>query len=516
MSAASVICVDIGSTGAKVAVVEASGRISAPGYRGYTTRASGARVEQDPEEWWAAVAALLRELAREIAVSSPSMRPDAIVIGGQMQDLILAGGGSRQPAILYSDTRAQAEAREVAAWRGLERHSAEARNDQDATGLAAKLLWVSRNTREAAARAEHLFFGAHDYATFRLCGAATTDLTTASTTGLLLFDEGLWNLRLLSSLGLRTDWLPLLGPAGEEVGRISLAAAAETGLPEGLPVLRGAGDAATATLGSRAGEEGRLSINLGTSGWVAMTSRGGPADPATGAFNLRHPDGERLILVGPVATAAGNYDWFRSALFPGAERETAFETMNREAEAAVAGSGALLYLPWLSGERSPFRDPEARAAFIGLSREMGRGELCRATMEGVAFSLRSVHRALGGRGGSIAQATAVGGGARSPLWCRILASALGCEVSVPERPEEAGLRGAAILAGRTLGWFSSCDPGPAFFPLASTWKPEVSWARAYEELAVIYEELHEALKPTFAALARARKPATTAGAGTIT
>jgi xylulokinase len=512
VSEPSVFAVDLGTTGVKAALVESSGRILASGYRGYPTRASGATVEQDPEDWWAAFASIARELAEGIPASRRSAGPEAIVLGGQMQDLILAGGVSGVPAILYSDARAQRESVEVATRRGAGRHALEARNEQDATGLAAKLLWVSRNAPEAYARAENLLFGAQDYVAFRLCGAASTDLTTASTTGLLLFDEGRWNLGLLDDLGLRSDWLPELGPSGALLGRVSAAAAAETGLTEGLPLIRGAGDAATATLGSRAGEEGRLSINLGTSGWIAMTSRGSPADPATGAFNLRHPDGERLILIGPIATAAGNYDWLRSAFFPGAERDEAFETMNREAASAEAGSGGVLYLPWLSGERSPFRDPDARAAFIGLARETGRGELCRSTMEGVAFALRSVYKTLGGSGARAQEATAVGGGARSPLWCRILASALGCEVSVLESPEEAGLRGAAILAGRGLGWFPSCDPGPGFFPLASTWKPEARWAEAYEESATVYEGMHAALKPAYAALARTRRGASGAAA----
>ena len=500
MSEASVIAADIGTTGVKAALVHRSGRIGASAYRGYPTSGSGSTVEQDPEDWWAALAAALAEIAGTLA----GKRPEALVLSGQMQDLIMVGGTGRSPAILYSDARAQAEAAEVAHLHGGRRHALEARNDQDATGLAAKLLWVSRNLPASMASAERVFFGAHDYAAWRLCGAAVTDLTTASTTGLLLFDEERWNLPLLEALGLRNDWLPTLVPAQAVVGSLSRAAAHETGLPEGLPIIHGAGDAATSTLGSRAGVEGRLSINLGTSGWVALTSGGVPADPATGAFNLRHPDAGRLILVGPMLTAAGNLDWLRSALGTEAERVEAFEAMTRAAAEARPGSGGLLYLPWLAGERSPFRDQDARAAFIGISRDTSRGDLTRATMEGVALSLRSVHRALGGPGAAATEAVAVGGGARSPLWCRILASILGCAVSVPEKPDEAGLRGAALLAGLELGWFSSYDPGPGFLPLAATYAQEPAWEAGYSALAEIHEGLHAALAPSFAALARLR------------
>jgi xylulokinase len=224
-------------------------------------------------------------------------------------------------------------------------------------------------------------------------------------------------------------------------------------------------------------------------------------------YNLRHPDGAGLILIGAPATAAGNLDWLRSALFPGMDAAEAFEILNAEAEAASPAS--LLYLPWLSGERSPFKDPEARAAFVGMGRETTRGDLARAVLEGVAFSLKSVHDAIYETDKATplpAAATLVGGGARSALWGRILASVLGCPMLVPENPADAGARGAAVLAGRALGWYGDFALSGGLVAAARR-EPEPDWSRAYGALYPAYAAMHDPLKSAFSAMASMRSRA---------
>lgn len=493
MKEAFVLALDLGTTGVKAAAVSRSGAILASAYRGYPTRATGLVIEQDPRDWERASMEALRELAQ-----SAEGRPEALALTGQMQDLILETGADADgPAILYSDTRARAEAAEIEGAYGRQRLLSEAGNPHDASGLAAKLLWMSRNEAARYAGSERLLLGAHDHLAFRLCGRAVTDLTTASTTGLLDLGKGVWNLGLLGALGLRTDFLPEIAPSDAIVGSLSPEAAGRTGLPAGLPVIHGCGDAGTTTLGSGAGEEGRLSINLGTSGWVALTRAGGAVDSSRGVYNLRHPDGKRLIAIGAPATAAGNLDWFRSLVLPEAEGAKAFEIL--EAEASRARPASILYLPYLAGERSPFMDGDARAAFIGLARETGRGEMARAVMEGVALSFRSVRDAMGGgREG----ATLVGGGARSRLWCGILASVLDCEVRVPGSPGDAGVRGAGLLAARALGWaggWTGID-----LPGAAAYRAEPEWKKAYDGVYDAFCGLEEALRATWTALAAGR------------
>lgn len=509
-----ILAVDIGTTGAKATVVLRSGEVIGSAYRGYPTMASGPRVEQDPADWEKAALGALRELASGIAAGNAAgnaARPAAIAVTGQMQDLVVYGQGGTSaalgPAILYSDTRAGREAALVAEVRGEDRLVREARNAQDPTGLAPKLLWLRENEAAVYRDAGLVLFGAHDHVALALCGKAGSDLTTASTTGLLDLDRNAWNLSLLEALGLRTDFLPDLVPADGVLGGLSRGAAGATGLPEGLPVVHCAGDAATTTLGAGAGVDGVASINLGTSGWLAMTKHGGPVDPRKGVYNLRHPDGAGLILIGAPSTAAGNLDWLRSALFPGMESGEAFALLNAEAEAAPPAS--LLYLPWLSGERSPFKDPDARAAFIGMGRETTRGDLARAVLEGVAFSLKSVHDAIyetESGAAAPAAATLVGGGARSALWGRILASVLGCPMLVPENPADAGARGAAILAGRALGWYGDYAL-PGGLAAAARREPEPAWSRAYGALYPAYAAMHDPLRAVFSEMASMRSRA---------
>jgi xylulokinase len=485
MNADSVIALDLGTTGVKAAVVMRSGKLAASAYRAYPTVTRGSEVEQDPRDWEAAALDAIRELAG-------SCTPSAIALTGQMQDLVLEGSVS-SPAILYNDTRARDELGQLDEVYGIGRLSGEAGNAQDATNLAAKLLWVSKHEPARYRDAERLLLGAHDHVAYRLCGEAATDYTTASTTGLLVLETNSWNLELLRALGLRTDLLPSITGPGTAISALSAGAAKATGLPAGLPVIHGAGDAASTTIGSGAGEDGTLSINLGTSGWLAMTSSGSVVDTARGVYNLRHPDGRRLIVIGAPTTAAGNYDWFRESLMPGADRGAAFGRLNEEAAAARPGS--ILYLPYLAGERSPFKDPDVRASFIGLGRGTGRGDLARAVMEGVAFSLRAVRDAIGqvGAGGRTA-ATLVGGGARSPLWCSILASVLDSDIAVPASPDEAGVRGAAIIAGRALGWFDGYGAPGGFLPVTSSYQPRADWVSAYNAVYPVFLSAGEKLR----------------------
>lgn len=504
MTAECILAVDIGTTGAKATAVLRSGAVIGSAYRGYPTSAGGSLVEQDPRDWELAATAALRELAEGLAA-----RPAAIAVTGQMQDLVVHGcdatRGALRPAILYSDTRAGREADLVAEVRGEDRLVRESRNVQDPTGLAPKLLWLREHEADAYREATLLLFGAHDHVVRALCGRSGTDLTTASTTGLLDIDRNAWNLPLLEALGLRTDFLPDLVPADSVLGGLSSAAAGATGLPEGLPVVHCAGDAATTTLGAGAGVDGVASINLGTSGWLAVTKHGSPVDPRKGVYNLRHPDGSGLILIGAPSTAAGNLDWLRAALLPDMEPGEAFALLN--AEAAAAAPASLLYLPWLSGERSPFKDPDARAAFLGLGRETTRGDLARAVLGGVAFSLRSVHDAIYETGATApAAATLVGGGARSALWGRIMASVLGCPMLVPESPADAGARGAAILAGRALGWYGDYAL-PGGLVAAARHEPDPGWARTYGKLYPAYAAMHDPLKAAFSAMASTRSRA---------
>lgn len=499
-----IIALDIGTTAAKAVLVERDGRILARSQAGYPLSVRGAEVEQTAGDWWKAAQLCLNSIMQQ---KPKEVQPAALALSGQMQDVILMGEQEAiAPVILYSDGRAQAEAGEVLQKIGEERLIAITGNLQDASSLLAKLLWVKRNRAEWYWQAQTLLIGAHDYLTAKLCGERASDCTTASTTGLFHLQENRWAVELLEALDLRSDWLPQLDSGEQPIGRVSRAAAEATGLPEGLAVFHGIGDAGAATLGAAAGQEGGWYIYLGTSGWLATTSGTLPVDPRSGIFNLRHPDKGRLILIGPMITAAGNFEWLVrqfGALEKGqAAEEDAHTLLNRVAESAPAGCNGLLYLPYLSGERAPFRDSHARGVFFGLSAASSRAEMYRAVLEGVAFAMRTIRDAMPSPN-QVERISLVGGGARSSLWPQIFADVFGRPVQVLAQPEDVGGRGAALLVSKALGWQADFNP-QGYFPVEKVYHPIAQNQHCYDKLYPVFCGLYPALKDSFSLLASSK------------
>ena len=301
-----IIAIDIGTTGAKTALITRSGEILARHYGMYETMSHQSLVEQDPENWWEAVKQGILSINSQVDKENFC----GIVLGGQMQDCILLNETSLlAPAILYSDTRAQTEIREIQQIIGEDRLTRITGNIQDASSLLAKLLWLKKHKPDTYTRLKTSLFGAHDYIAWKLVGSTNTDFTTATTTGLLDIRQNRWALDIMHELGLRTDILPQLVPGETIDGYLSENMAVSLGLPANCPVFHGSGDVGTTTLGSNAGEPGTTSCYLGTSGWIAATTEDVLANPDSGIFNLRHPDPGRIIQVGPMLFAGGNIQW---------------------------------------------------------------------------------------------------------------------------------------------------------------------------------------------------------------
>jgi xylulokinase len=502
-----ILALDLGTTGVKAALMDREGRIHRHEYREYPVRVMGDRVEQDPETWWTAAVQAVSSL-------EPS-RNDiaAVVLSGQMQDLIpLTGENDSTLAILYSDTRAQEEAAFVEGLIGkavLERTTG---NTQDASSLLAKLIWLREREPTEYRTVWKVLFGAHDYISWKLTSATSSDLTTLSTTGLLDLDRNEYAYSILDRLGIAHDIMPAIVRAGDIDGVVSSEASTLTGIKAGTPVFHGSGDVGSTTLGAGAGLPGSVSCYLGTSGWIASTALSvsdgsagsdGRADPSTGIYNLRHPDPSRMIRVGPMLTAAGNVDWAVDAILGGSSGSDKFAAFDRAVSEAVSGN--LIYLPYLAGERAPFKDPDARGAFIGIGRSTTKGELCRAILEGVAFALRSIHEAGGvpsiGKDGS-GHFSLSGGGAKSPYWPQIIADVFGREVVVPKDPEMAGIRGAYMIAAKELDWTSDFALSENSLDITAHFVPIDRNTVAYQKKYAIFRGLYPSLRSSFSALAR--------------
>lgn len=427
------LVLDLGSSSLKGALVAPDGAVTAEAAAGYPTAAPApGRQEQDPEDWWRA----LREVAAALGG-----RPAALVLTGTMQNLVPldADGRAVAPAILYSDGRIGAD--RLAALRARLPNDYEARvgNAADGAQTVFRLMDAAERGEPWLARAETLHIGAKDVLAQRLTGARAVDPTTATTSGLMALSRLDWDDELLAAADVERARLPRIAPADATLGPVTREAAAATGLAEGLPVICGCGDAGASIWGAGAEAPGARSVTLGTSGWIAATVPlpGGPRPH----YTLAAPLGERAIAIAPILTAGAAIDWVAARL--GLTVEEALR-----AAASADRARAPLFLPYLSGERSPFEDRAVRAALMALDAGHGPGDIAYAAVEGMAHAIRHAGEALDGAGGPV---TAAGGGAESALVREVLACVLGAEVRRAAHPRLATALGAARIGWRALG-----------------------------------------------------------------
>lgn len=476
---------DIGTTETKAALVTDAGKILRSAGSGYPTHTgSGGVTEQDAAAWWRAVCQTSRELdAHDEA--------EAIALTGQMQNVILLrdDGGLTRPVILYSDTRAHAEAERVTEKLGAEKLRDETGNDQDAGSLLAKLLWLSVHEPASIRASRWLLSGAADYIALQMTGVAATDTTTASTTGLMhLPSRSPLDQSIFEQLGLG-DCRRLLPPfvsGGQCIGELTDTAAAELGLCAGVPVHCGLGDAGATTLGSGSGEIGTAYGYLGTSGWIAFTAAQG-APPGQGVLTLAHPNPALYIQVAPLLTAGGNLEWVRN-LFSVDDYDTVI------AEALSSPPSSLLYLPYLRGERSPFSDPHVRGAFVGLQMDTRKRDLYRAVLEGVALAYRHALDSLAPD--STKTLTLTGGGARSWQWSQLFSDILGIPVALSDDAGNVGVRGAVLAAQIADGEQTRYTP-PDFAAVKVLLQPNTAYAAHYDAQYGLFRALYPALKDIF-------------------
>ncbi|MCP4401631.1 MAG: hypothetical protein GY801_30565 [bacterium] len=498
-----ILAIDIGTSGAKTALIARSGDILAKHSSSYETMSQHGRIEQDPDDWWEAVKQGILTINSYIEETHFC----GIILGGQMQNLIALGPpeGLLAPAILYSDTRAQDEICEIERKVGADRLKRTTGNLQDASSLLAKLLWLKTHKSKIYNALDTILLGAHDYIAWKLTGSTNSDFTTAATTGLLDIRTNAWAVELMKEIGLRTDILPQLVPADYIDGRLSSEIADLLGLPADCSVFHGSGDVGTATLGANAGKPGTTSCYLGTSGWLASSTENVLNDPERGLFNLRHPDPAKIIQVGPMLLAAGNIQWFVEQISSFSGEENSYDLLNERAAAVKPGANGILYLPYLSGERSPFKAPEARGGFIGLSRDTTREELYRAALEGVVFAMRSIQESITGPEIHLKSLTLSGGGAKSSLWAQIFADVFHCEVVVLERAEEVGLIGAALICGKALGWYADYHLPSELLRVEKLCTPQEDHRQLYDELYTIFRRQYPLLRESWSALQKYRE-----------
>ncbi len=473
MAETALVGLDVGTTGVKALAISPDGDVLARAEEEYgLSIPRPGWSEQDPEDWWR---------ASEAALARLGVRPAALGLTGQMHGLVCLDERERvlRPALLWNDGRTGAECAEIEERIGLER-LVELTGNRALTGFTApKLLWLRRHEPDVYGRIRHILLP-KDYVRLRLTGERAVDVTDAS--GTLLFDVARrrWSDEVLASLEVPTEWLPRVLESPGISGRTAT----------GVLVAAGAGDQAAAALGVGVDRPGPLSVVLGTSGVVFAALPEFAVDPRARLHVFCHAVPERWHAMGVMLSAAGSLRWFRDALAPGVP----YERLLDDAAASAPGADGVTFLPYLAGERTPHADPDARAAFVGLTLAHGRGALVRAVLEGVAYGLRDSLELLRELGVEPAVGRVSGGGARSDLWLRIVASVL----DVPlERTavEEGSAYGAALLAGVAAETFA--DVGEAVtraVRVRETVEPVPEWAAAYDEGYARFRRLYPALR----------------------
>jgi xylulokinase len=474
--------IDIGTSGVKALLMRDAGQVLASRDAALTvSRPHPGWAEQNPDDWITAVQTAVGALRRDFP--SDFARLASVGLAGQMHGAVLLGADDRplRPCILWNDGRAAD-------------HCALFESRADVRGLsgniamagftAPKLLWLAEHEPRLFAATRKVLLP-KDYVRLWLTGEHATDMSDAAGTLWLDVGQRRWSPELLAATALTPDQMPRVLEGTAVSGHLRADLAAEWGVPP-VPVAAGGGDNAATACGMGVLEPGAGFLSLGTSGVLFAATRHFRPNTAEAVHAFCHAVPDRWHQMGVTLSAVDSLSWLARQM--GATPPELAALVPRD----VARPSDVLFLPYLSGERTPHNDPMARGAFVGLSAADDRGALVQAVMEGVAFALADCHDALGRSGVTIGPVFAVGGGARSESWLRVIAAATGLTLLIPEAGDFGAAFGAAKLARASLaGGFDAGDFAPP--PIRARVVPDPALSRAYLPRRARFRQLYAAL-----------------------
>jgi len=500
---ACVLGIDLGTSSVKVALfdLERLALLASASQEYPILKPKPEYAEQDAEAWWQAARLAIRHTLAQVGDHPPLL---GIGFSGHMHGGVLmdAQGQPLAPAIIWPDQRSAAQVARLMESVGRERYVATT-GTLAATGfLGASLLWWQEHDPRLLARA-HVVLMPKDYVRYRLCGALHTDISDAAGTGLLDIHARQWSEAILQAAGLPSHILPPLAESAAIVGHLGRDVADDLGLPAGLPLVAGSADQVAQAVGNGLVMPGRASVTIGSGGQVFVPVPAQPAatDPRLHRFNHAVP-GLHYIL-GATLSAGLSLRWLRQLV--GLEGQPdAYATLSAEAAQTPPGADGLLFLPYLSGERTPHMDSAARGAFIGLNAYHGRGHLARAVMEGVTFGLRQALELALALGQVQAEGLLIAGGAsESPFWRQLMADVWGMPVQKSLAPEPSAV-GAGLLAALGVGHYASYEQMAQASARYDAWTAPHPGRRAfYEERYAHFCTFYPRLREDFHRLGQA-------------
>ena len=487
------IGVDLGTSAVKLLLMDSDGKIQNIVSKEYPLYfPNPGWSEQRPEDWYDQTMEGIKELLQEADKSKVA----SISFGGQMHGLVILDKEDRviRPAILWNDGRTGKETDYLNEVIGREKLSQYTANIAFAGFTAPKLLWVRKNEPDNFEKIEKIMLP-KDYIAYRLTGIHCTDVSDAS--GMLLFDvkNRRWSQEMCDICGISMSKLPQCFESYEPVGKVRPQIAKELGIPENVIVAAGAGDNAAAAVGTGTVGDNKCNISLGTSGTIFISSKNFRVDSHNALHSFAHADGSYHLMGCMLSAASCNKWWMDEILGTG-------DYGKEQAAIKNLGRNHVFFLPYLMGERSPHNDPDARGVFLGMTMDTTRADMTQAVLEGVAFALRDSLEVAKSLGIHLERTKICGGGAKSPLWRKMIANILNLKVDAIESEEGPAL-GGAMLAAVACGEYASVEEiADKVVKVTETILPEPELAQRYDERYAQFKEIYPACRPVFALLAK--------------
>jgi len=498
--------IDIGTGSTKTLAINERGAILAEANSGYpldTPRPLW--TEQNPDDWWRATVKTIQQVVQTAKLKAADVK--AIGLSGQMHGSVFLDKDFKviRPAILWNDQRTAVECEEIERRAGGRKALIKLVANPALTGFTApKILWLRNNEPKNFAKLKKVLLPKDDVRR-RLTGELATDVSDAS--GMLLLDVAKrdWSKKLLDKLELDIDLLARCYESEEVTGKLTPAVANELGLSTDCVVVGGAGDCAANGVGTGVVSSGVLSTSIGTSGIMFVHSDKMEVDPQGRLHTFCHAVHGKWHMMGVSLSGGGSLQWFHDKLCADSipkGKDDCFGLLSDEAARIPPGSEGLFFLPYLSGERTPHADPDARACFIGLVLKHGRGHLVRSIMEGVAYAMRDSLTIIKEMNVPVKQIRASGGGSKNPLWRQIQADMFGQKV-VTINAEQGPAFGVALLAAVGAGAYKSVEEAcGATIKVVGETPLDKKAAKVYDQGFPIYQQLYRSLKRDFKSIAK--------------